>query len=242
MKYSLAFATCQSNLDINFLNPETGVHPPSCNDNKGPSLFSRIRNKLTLESFHRGMLLFTERFAAFGLGLHFLLFMGMPFMLMEYVIDRIFGGSSKPDIVNGLVMLKVPEQTWKGFFWFVNFYGALILLVLVLVMLYTVWDRGFRNQPMVRLTTKAFMCAAVATGLPLKLVYRFAMMTPENYAPDLNYLGVLDVTQIARAGFYSFEGGWFFSRFAILPPIFLLVTYIVGQMLENRAKETSERR
>ncbi len=209
--------------------------PKSSNDNKKPPLLKRLRSKITLGGAFLWFSFLTERTAAVGLGLHFLLFMGMPFMLLEYVNDRILLAQSKPPLEGGLVVLRIPEQSWKGFFWLMNFYAALILAVMIIWLLYVLWDKAFKKDTLVRLATKAFMCSAVAMGVPLKLVYRHAIMLPQDYAPDLNYLGVLDITGIARSSMLSFEGGWFFSRYAVVPPILLLVTYVLHKIIESRA-------
>jgi hypothetical protein len=197
---------------------------------------------MTLEGWHGFFAFLTERTANVGLAIHFILFLGMPFMVFEYVADRLLGGTSKPPLDNGMVLLSIPEHDWQGFFWMMNFYGALIIGVIILWLLYILWDRAFKKDKLVSLMSKAFMCMAVAFGVPLKLVYRYAIMVPQDYAPDLNYLGVLDITEIARASYFSFEGGWFFTRFAVLPPIFLLVTYILQQAIEKRSAKAKGKR
>lgn len=209
--------------------------PKSSNDNRRPPFISRLRARFTVDNGYSWFSFLTERISSIGLGMHFLLFMGMPFMVFEYVADRLLLGQSKPPMENGLVVLKIPEASWQGFFWLMNFYAALIVAVMLIWLLYVLWDKTFKRDAMIRVATKAAMCAAVAFGIPLKLVYRYAMMVPESYAPDLNYLGVLDITEIARSDLFSFEGGWFFSRYAVLPPFLLLVTYILQRIIESRA-------
>lgn len=209
--------------------------PKSCNDNRNPSRLKRMLQFFTLERAHRLFYRFTERFAAAGLAVHFMLFLGMPFMMMEYVYMNILGGTSKPQVEDGNVLLQIPEQSWRGFFWMMNFYGALILVAIITWGLYILWDKGLTKQPMMKLAAKTILCAAVGTGLPLKLVYRYGMHIPSSYAPDLDYLGIFRITEIARSDYYSFEGFWFLSKFAVLPPVLLVITYMMQVALDNRS-------
>lgn len=164
-------------------------------------------------------LLWTDRLATLSLTVHFLIFLTLPLSLMTYVSDQMLGGNSRPETVNGNVVITMPKTAWEGFFWFSNFYGALTVFSLFAFCLYFFWNRASRQEPIVKTGVKCASAIVVASGLPLKIIYQHFMIMPITDKVVIKALQIFDLTAIAMAPYYRLEGPWFLTKVIILCPI-----------------------
>lgn len=189
-------------------------------------MLRRLLNPIALKArfvnadWERFLTLVNDRNASICLVLHFLLFLALPFTLMIYVSDRMLGGTSTPVKDGDMVVLRMTQETWSGFFWFSNFYGALCGVVIGFFVLYHVWDKGFKADPFLRSAVKAGLGMAVASGLPMKLVVNYMMIMPPTDRVTVDILGIVDLTVIAFAPYGSAPGPWFLVKFLISCPLF----------------------
>lgn len=180
------------------------------------ALMARLKNA----DWERFLTLVNDRNASICLVVHFLLFLALPFTLMIYVSDKMLGGTSTPVKDGDMVVLRMTQDAWSGFFWFSNFYGALCGVVIGFFVLYHVWDKGFKADPFLRSAVKAGLAMAVASGLPLKLVVNYLMIMPPTDRVPVEILGTVDLTVIAFAPYASAPGPWFLVKFLISCPLF----------------------
>lgn len=201
------------------------------------SLFASVASRFLKRDWERIFTFFSDRTAAICLFMHFLIFLALPFSLMAYVSDRMLGGNSSPPKVGSDVIIRMPEQVWSGFFWFANFYGALCGVVIVVFMLYQIWDRGFKVDPFLRSTLKAGLAVGVASGLPLKLVVNYMMIMPPTNRVSVSVLDLVDLTEIAFTPYLSISGPWFITKFLITCPFFFILLAVVHWRKAVTAKE-----
>lgn len=186
-------------------------------------LGARLKNA----DWERILTLINDRNASICLALHFLFFLALPFSLMMYVSDKMLGGTSTPLREGDMVVLRMPQEVWSGFFWFSNFYGALCGVVIVFFVLYHVWDKGFKADPFLRSAVKAGLGIAVASGLPLKLTVNYLMIMPSADRVPVDILGFVDLAEVAFAPYTSAQGPWFLVKFLITCPLFFSLLALV---------------
>ncbi len=141
--------------------------------------------------------------------------------------DDMFGGNSKPPIADGKVTIVMTEQAWKGFFWYSNFYGALVLFAMAGFCLYFFWDRVSKQDKLTKTGIKVSAAIIVASGVPLKFIYRHLMIMPLADKVDIKALQIFDLTKLAEASYFQLEGPWFLTKVIVLCPIGYAITLLL---------------
>jgi hypothetical protein len=157
---------------------------------------------------------------------------------MFYVSDRMLGGNSSPPRDGSDVIIRMPEGVWNGFFWFSNFYGGLCGVVIVVFLLYQVWERGFKSDPFLRSAVKAGLAIVVASGLPLKIVVNYLMIMPPEHRVSVTVFDIVDLTEIAFSPYLGVQGPWFLVKFLITCPLFFSLLAVVHWHKASILKES----
>lgn len=186
----------------------------------GADLLMRGKKRLFAIDWVRLFTVLNDRNAGLCLMVHFVMFLALPFTLMVYVSDKMLGGTSEPLMQAGQVVVKMPKEVWSGFFWMANFYGALCGCVIVIYLLYTLWDKAFKTDPFLRSAVKAAIAVVVASGAPLKFVVNELMIMPASDRTAVDVLGVVDLAQIGFSPYISLSGPWFMAKFVFTAPLF----------------------
>jgi hypothetical protein len=184
----------------------------------------------------QAMLKHTERVSTIGCMAPLLHFAILPFGIFAYVLSEIFGGEYYTSAAAETVTFTVSNQAFYGFFWLSIFWTLGVIAALVLIAMYKIIVKSYRERPIARTFSKALFAILVTSGSIERLIANGFMPTllegaklPISVAsaPAFNFSLYRDLGELVRSPMWDFGKYSLLSLYTWLPLVAFGLTLLV---------------
>jgi hypothetical protein len=181
------------------------------------------------------MLRYTERVSMIGCFASLLHFVILPFGVFAYVLGDVFGSEYHTNAVAETVTFTVSNKAFYGFFWLSIFWTLGILAAFVLVAMYRVIARAYRERPVARTFAKALLAIFVTSGTVERLIANEFMPSilegtklpiSTAIAPAFHFSLYRDLGALVRSPMWDFGRYSLLSMYTWLPLVAFALTLI----------------
>jgi uncharacterized protein (UPF0333 family) len=181
------------------------------------------------------MLRYTERVSTIGSIAPLLHFVVLPFGIFAYVLRDVFGSDYQTNASAETVTFVVSNKAFYGFFWLSVFWTLGIVAALVLIGMYRVIVRSYKDKPIARTFAKAMFAIFVTSGTVERLIANVFMPTllegirlpiSVAIAPQFHFSLYRDLGALVRSPMWDFGRYSYLSLYTWLPLVAFGMTLI----------------